>query len=82
MDLEIMDTIKNTNFGSIFDSAEERAEINQEAVELARTVLNSPSYISDPVAYIQFWIEVRGGTEEFRIPEDELLSIFKQAHGL
>ena len=69
--------VKGSDFSNFFDTPEEAEQINQSAVEMMNTIFDDPLYQSDPIMYLKRWIEERGDEEDYRIPEDQMLKIFK-----
>lgn len=41
-------------------------------------VINAPEFQTDPQAYLKRWKLERGGSEEFRVEEDNAMAFFEQ----
>jgi hypothetical protein len=50
--------------------------------EYALDIVLSLKSLKDPKAYIRAWIKQRGGSEEWRLPEDQALNFFKKHYNV
>ena len=78
---EIRQLVSSYRFSHLFDSddsADEEAAKITDQILSGKLLISGLSYSADPVKYVQEWIKSRVGEEEYRIPEDALLMIFKK----
>jgi hypothetical protein len=76
----IKNRVNAHDFADIFSSDDERLIVNKAAESMMYEIFANSDYINDPKLYVLTWIEFRGDEEDFQIPEDDLLSIFKNAY--
>lgn len=81
-DILIKKRVDSWTFGAGCETPQELQENKETALVMMQRIFEDPDYVKDPVQYVRNMLRKGDDEDDYRIPDDDLVSIFCEVYNV